>query len=47
MVAYDPAERPTMMEIVTDPWVKGEVYSDEEIKDLFAIKKLKIQHLAE
>lgn len=42
MLAYDPAERPTMVEVANHPWVKGTVLTFEQMRDEFILRKKKV-----
>ena len=43
MLAYNPKERPTMVDIATHPWVKGPVLTLEQVHDEFLLRKKKVE----
>jgi serine/threonine protein kinase len=47
MLAYDPKERPTMIEISQHPWVKGPTLVPEQMRDEFILRKKKVEFVIE
>ena len=47
MLAFDPNERPTMVQVAAHPWVKGPVMSLQDMKDEFTLRKKKVDHEVE
>lgn len=43
MLAFNPKERPTMVDIATHPWVKGPVLTLEQVHDEFLLRKKKVE----
>jgi len=47
MLAYNVAERPTMIEISQHPWIKGPVLAAEALKQEFNERKRKVDEEGE
>lgn len=43
MLAFNPKERPTMVEVASHPWVKGPVMNLEQVHDEFVLRKKKVE----